>query len=192
MYTYSLVSKNDLFAISHHHSEDDGFPNLDEQTQQEPQAFDDAVSISSVVKHNSPDQDAIRDLPVITSDEIQDLRTAIADVQMSAEVAAYLHNIVIFTRLNRFVAGGISAYATRHFRAIVLALAPLHNLTYVPPSLVALAARKVYAHRLVLATSITEKSMQWGSDYRAVEDVLKGVTVEDAIESVISSVEAPL
>jgi hypothetical protein len=34
--------------------------------------------------------------------------------------------------------------------------------------------------------------MQWGSDFRAVEQVLKDVTVADAIESVLSSVEAPL
>lgn len=95
-------------------------------------------------------------------------------------------------RLNRYVAGGVSAYATRHLRAIVRALAPLHNLTYIPPSLVALAVRKVYAHRIILATSKTERSMQWGSDYQAVEEILKGATVEDAIESVISSVEAPL
>ncbi|THW66083.1 hypothetical protein D6D20_01601 [Aureobasidium pullulans] len=183
---------NDMFAISHYHSEEDGFPNLEEQHFQEPPPSDDAVSISSVVKHPIPDQDALRSFPVISPDEVQTLRAAVKDVRVSAEVASYLHNIVIFMRLNRFVAGGISAYATRHFRAIVYALAPLHDLTYAPPSLVALAARKVYAHRLVLATSNTERSMQWGSDYRAVEQVLQGVTVEDAIESVLSSVEAPL
>lgn len=181
-----------MFAISHYHSEEDGFPNLEEQHFQEPPPSDDAVSISSVVKHPIPDQDALRSFPVISPDEVQTLRAAVKDVRVSAEVASYLHNIVIFMRLNRFVAGGISAYATRHFRAIVYALAPLHDLTYAPPSLVALAARKVYAHRLVLATSNTERSMQWGSDYRAVEQVLQGVTVEDAIESVLSSVEAPL
>ena len=30
-------------------------------------------------------------------------------------------------------------------------LAPLHSLAYVPPALVALAARKCYAHRVALA-----------------------------------------
>ncbi|KAI5251832.1 hypothetical protein E4T42_04013 [Aureobasidium subglaciale] len=183
---------NDMFAISHYHSEEDGFPNLEEQDFQEPSQSNDAAPISSVVKRPfSSDQDT-RQSPAMTPDEVDRLRAAVADVRVSAEVAAYLHNIVIFMRLNRFVAGGISAYATRHFRSIVYALAPLHNLTYAPPSLVALAARKVYAHRLLLATPSTERSMQWGSDYSAVERVLKGVTVEDAIESVLSSVEAPL
>ncbi|THY36359.1 hypothetical protein D6D01_00488 [Aureobasidium pullulans] len=186
-----LIRTKRLFSHTAMH-EEDGFPNLEEQDFQEPPQSDDAASISSVVKHPFPDQDVLRNFPVISPDEVQTLRAAVADVRVSAEVASYLHNIVIFMRLNRFVAGGISAYATRHFRAIVYALAPLHNLTYAPPSLVALAARKVYAHRLVLATSNTERSMQWGSDYRAVERVLQGVTVEDAIESVLSSVEAPL
>ena len=61
-----------------------------------------------------------------------------------------------------------------------------------PPSLVALAARKVYPHRLVLATADTERSLQWGSDPQAVKEMLEGVTVEDAIEDVIDSVETPL
>ncbi|KAI4723673.1 hypothetical protein E4T48_00131 [Aureobasidium sp. EXF-10727] len=183
---------NDMFAISHQHTEDDGFPNLEEQEFKEPPQSDDAVSISSVVKHTLSNAEALSEPPSITPDDIQDLRTAVTSVRVSAEVAAYLHNIVIFMRLNRFVAGGISAYATRHFRAIVYALAPLHGLNYVPPSLVALAARKVYPHRLILATPNTERSMQWGSDFRAVDQVLKGVTVDDAIESVLSSVEAPL
>lgn len=180
-----------MFAISHHHTEDDGFPNLEEQEFKEPLRSNDAASISSVVKHPVSNE-VLSESPTITPEDIQDLRAAVKAVRVSAEVAAYLHNIVIFMRLNRFVAGGVSAYATRHFRTIVYALAPLHNLEYVPPSLVDLAARKVYAHRLILATPNTERSMQWGSDFRAVEQVLKDVTVADAIESVLSSVEAPL
>lgn len=181
-----------MFAISHHHTEDDGFPNLEEQDFKEPSYSNDAVSISSVVKHRFSSKEPLSESPTITPEDIQDLRAAVKAVRVSAEVAAYLHNIVIFMRLNRFVAGGVSAYATRHFRAIVHALAPLHSLEYVPPSLVDLAARKVYAHRLILATPNTERSMQWGSDFRAVEQVLKDVTIADAIESVLSSVEAPL
>jgi MoxR-like ATPase len=180
-----------MFAISHHHTEDDGFPNLEEQEFEKPR-MNDAASVSSVIKHQLSNEKPFSESLIITPRDIQDLRAAVKTVRVSAEVAAYLHNIVIFMRLNRFVAGGVSAYATRHFRAIVYALAPLHNLDYVPPSLVDLAARKVYAHRLILATPNTERSMQWGSDYRAVEQILKDVTVADAIESVISSVEAPL
>jgi hypothetical protein len=49
---------------------------------------------------------------------MQDLKLLskrVADVKISSEVRAYLHNIIVFMRLHRAVAGGISAMATRHF-----------------------------------------------------------------------------
>lgn len=71
-------------------------------------------------------------------------------------------------------------------------LSPLHGLDYVPPSLVALAARKIYPHRIVLTTMENERSMQWGSSLEAIKDELEGITVEDVIEDVLSNVEVPL
>ena len=120
------------------------------------------------------------------------LRTLSDQVRMTGEVAAYLHNVVIFMRMSRYVKGGVTAAATRHLRAVAMALAPLHGLDYVPPSLIALAARKVYPHRLVLATAETERSLQWGSDPVAVKEALDGLTAEDVIDDVLGSVETPL
>jgi hypothetical protein len=71
-------------------------------------------------------------------------------------------------------------------------LAPLHGVDYITPSFVALAARKIYPHRIVLTAPENERSMQWGSSLEAVKAVLEGVTVEDAIQEVLQSVEAPL
>lgn len=71
-------------------------------------------------------------------------------------------------------------------------LAPLHDIEYVSPSLVALAARKIYPHRIVVTTPENERSMQWGSSIDAVKAVLEGVTVEDVVEEVLQSVEVPL
>jgi hypothetical protein len=71
-------------------------------------------------------------------------------------------------------------------------LAPLHSLTYVTPSLVALAARKVYPHRIVVATPETERSMQWGSDYKTVVTMLEGITPDEIVDEVLSTVEVPL
>ena len=56
----------------------------------------------------------------------------------------------------------------------------------------ALAARKVYPHRIVLARPENERSMMWGSDVRAVRALLEGLTVEDVIEDVLRNVEMPL
>ena len=71
-------------------------------------------------------------------------------------------------------------------------LAPLHGLDYIAPSLVALAVRKVYPHRMVLTVPENEKSLQWGSDLKAVAELLEGRTVEDVIEEVLQTVETPL
>jgi hypothetical protein len=58
--------------------------------------------------------------------------------------------------------------------------------------MVALAARKIYPHRIVITEAEKERSMQWGSSLEAVKAVLEGVTVEDVIEEVLESVEVPL
>jgi hypothetical protein len=72
------------------------------------------------------------------------------------------------------------------------ALAPLHGLSYITPALVALAARKVYPHRINITNPERERSMQWGSSLEGVKAVLQGVTPEDVIEEVLQSVEPPL
>jgi hypothetical protein len=71
-------------------------------------------------------------------------------------------------------------------------LAPLHSLTYITPSLVALAVRKAYPHRLVLVDPQRERSLQWGSQLAAVKELMSGVTIEDVIEEVLENVDTPL
>ena len=158
---------NDLFCMSHFHSEEDGFLHLN-------------------------NQHSIEKAPSFSNAEIRELRTLAEESRFTPELAAYLHNIVVFMRSSRYVNGGVTATATRQLRAISKTLAPLHGLDYVPPSLVALAARKIYPHRLKLATAETEKSLQWGSDPQAVEQLLKDVTIESALDDVLASVETPL
>lgn len=58
--------------------------------------------------------------------------------------------------------------------------------------MIALAARKIYPHRIVITAPENERSMQWGSSLEAVKAVLEGVMVEDVIEEVLESVEVPL
>lgn len=159
---------NDMFALSHFHAKEDGLPHLEDGT------LEKTVGIT------------------FSNEEIAQLRKLTESVKMGAMVREYVHDIVLFMRLNRYVKGGVTAAATRHLRALSSALAPLHRLDYIPPSLVALAARKVYPHRLVLATTETERSLQWGSDPEAIRAMLDGVTVDDAIEAVLASVDTPL
>lgn len=155
---------NDVFCMSHFHPKGDGWAYLSQ---------------------------TLLPTPLLPED-ISHLRHLAENAQMTPELAAYLHNIVVFMRNNRYISGGVTATATRQLRAIAKVLAPLHGLDYVPPSLIALAVHKIYPHRLILATAKTERSLQWGSDVEAVKRLLEGVTVEDAIEDVLASVETPL
>ncbi|KAK3048790.1 hypothetical protein LTR09_009902 [Extremus antarcticus] len=158
---------NDLFCISHFHSAEYGL-------------------------QYSDDQPADLGMPSFMRDSITALRTLVSEVHLSPELAAYLHNVAVFMRNSRYISGGVTATATRQLRAIAKVLAPLHGLDYVPPSLVALAAHKIYPHRLKLATAHTERSLQWGSDPEAVKRLLDGVTIEGAIDDVLASLETPL
>ncbi|KAL8763204.1 MAG: hypothetical protein Q9184_000921 [Pyrenodesmia sp. 2 TL-2023] len=125
----------------------------------------------------------------------QDIQTVVRrskSVAVTAEVKCYLQNIVTFLRLHRAVDGGITPRATKYFDALITCLAPLHGLRFVTPSLVDLAARKVYPHRIVLTVPDRERSLQYGSDLAAVSAYLEGVTPESIVEDVIASVETPL
>ncbi|CAN9218046.1 unnamed protein product [Alternaria alternata] len=171
---------------------DDGLPNI-EELQEKQHVSDDGASMSSVVR--TPPFQPGKYKPqtaLFSSEDLVSLTKQVSEVKISSEVRAYLHNIIVFMRLHRAVAGGISALATRHFNTLAHALAPLHGLEYISPSMVALAARKIYPHRIVITAPENERSMQWGSSLEAVKAVLEGVTVEDVIEEVLESVEVPL
>lgn len=158
---------NDIFCMSHFHASEDGLPYTDGVLDRD---FD----------------------PSLPNADIVALREQARKARITGEVASYLHNIVLFMRSSRYITSGVTATATKQLRTLSSALAPLHGLDYVPPSLVVLAAHKIYPHRLVLATSSTEKSLQWGSDPSAVGRLLQDITVEGVIEDVLASFESPL
>ena len=68
----------------------------------------------------------------------------------------------------------------------------MHSQDFITPSLVAIAARKIFPHRVILATPETERSMLWGSDLQAVAEVLEGMTPESIIEDILAEVDCPL
>lgn len=71
-------------------------------------------------------------------------------------------------------------------------LAVIHGQTYVSPSLVALAVRKIYSHRITIVEPEAERSLQYGSDLRAVSAILKGYNPSRVIEEVLASVDIPV
>ncbi|KAH6642260.1 hypothetical protein C7974DRAFT_98312 [Boeremia exigua] len=183
---------NDQFFISHKHYFEDGLPNLEEQ-HGKGHILEDDRSISSIVR--TPPLGLTKSMPqkaLFAAEDLTSFTTRMSDVKISSEVRAYLHNISVFMRLHRAVAGGISALATQHFNTLACALAPLHGLDYISPSMVALAARKIYPHRIVITAPENERSLQWGSSLEAVKAILDGVTADDVVEEVLQSVEVPL
>lgn len=82
--------------------------------------------------------------------------------------------------------------ATKHFDLLTRCLAPLHGLNFVTPSLVSLAARKIYPHRTIITNATNERSLQYGSDLSAVSALLEGVNPELVLDEVLKRVDVPL
>ncbi|GAD99953.1 conserved hypothetical protein [Paecilomyces variotii No. 5] len=180
---------NDHLFISHFHNLQDGYPNLEGDDT----VSDDQASISSVVRKPNfiPSKKADRD-HTIAQETITEIRHICNSVTVSAEVARYLQDIVVFLRLNRAVLGGISAKSNSHLLRLSKCLASLHGLDYVTPSIVALAAKKVYRHRIIVASPEEDRSLLYGSDEAAVSKLLRDVNPDIIIENVLGDIEAPL
>ncbi|KAI1645561.1 uncharacterized protein F4817DRAFT_342989 [Daldinia loculata] len=133
--------------------------------------------------------------PSISESDIATLALRARQVNQEIEVLRYQMNIVSFIRMHRAVApggGGATPLATKHLDQLAKCLAALHGLDYVTPSLVGLAVKKIYPHRIRIAAPGQERSMQWGSDLGAIETLLEGMDAAYVIEDVLSMVEAPL
>ncbi|KAI6084784.1 hypothetical protein F4821DRAFT_242308 [Hypoxylon rubiginosum] len=139
---------------------------------------------------------SISTTPVSVSEsDIASLAQLARQINLDIEVLRYQMNIVSFLRMHRAVApggGSVTPLATKHFTQLAKCLAAVHGLDYVTPSLIGLAAKKIYPHRLQIVTPEQERSMQWGSSRTAVEALLESVGPEDVIEDVLAEVMAPL
>ncbi len=129
--------------------------------------------------------------PLFTDGDIAYLAQLSQRVHLDIDVLRYQMNIISFLRMHRAVAGGVSPAATKQFEQLMKSLAPLHGLDFVTPSLVALAAKKIYLHRIKIVAPEKERSMQWGSELAAVEAILSDVGAEDVIEEVLGMVGTP-
>ncbi|KAK3373878.1 hypothetical protein B0T24DRAFT_594016 [Lasiosphaeria ovina] len=152
-------------------------------------------SSSSPPQQPQQPQQPPHDGPVFSDGDIAFLGQLAQAVHVSVETTRYQTNIASFLRMHRAAAAdsGASPAATKHFGRLARSLAALHGLDHVTPSLVALAARKVYLHRLrtVTTTPDRERSMQWGSQLAAVAALLDGVGPEDVLDDVLDMVAVP-
>ncbi|EFR04661.1 hypothetical protein MGYG_07667 [Nannizzia gypsea CBS 118893] len=180
---------NEHISISHYHDPSVGLVNLEGDGSS---LADERGSLSSAVWNSSYSAQLADKATLISEENIDYLRGLIPRVTVSTEVYCYIENIINFLRFNRAIFCGITAPATRQFHKIVKCLAALHGVDYIPPSLVALAAMKIYRHRISVAKPEDDRSMMYGSDINAVEKILSSATPESIIEDVLAEVEAPL
>lgn len=71
-------------------------------------------------------------------------------------------------------------------------LSLLHGIDYVTPSIIILAAKKVFLHRIVVATPEDDRSLQYGSDLDAVAEVLSHVTPDTILNNVLAEIDVPV
>ncbi|KAL1888665.1 hypothetical protein Cpir12675_006095 [Ceratocystis pirilliformis] len=181
---------NDQFFIAHFHDPEDGFVYLG--SDEDDVVYEDNESMkstASVVKRST--SDLCLNEATFSEFDISMLSDLSMHVNTDTEVLRYQLNIAAFLRLHRAVASGISPTATKHLEKLCCCLAPLHQIDFVTPALVVLATRKVYPHRIVVATSRQDRSVQWGSDAKVIDGVLEGFAADEVIEDVIKMVAAP-
>ncbi|RMD42719.1 hypothetical protein DV735_g2411, partial [Chaetothyriales sp. CBS 134920] len=155
--TFLFIPINDRFFMSHHHVERDGFPFLEGV-------------------HGAPGE---RTVPKKIIDSIRERAQA---VEVTSELRRYLQDMIVFLRVERDVDGGVTPNAGVNLLDLAKYLAPLHDVDFVMPSLVILAARKVYLHRLILSP--------WAKCHRTQKVFRRHP--EDVIDSVLTQLNCLL
>ncbi|KAE8154982.1 hypothetical protein BDV25DRAFT_64167 [Aspergillus avenaceus] len=177
---------NDHLIISHFHESPDDLIHLEESNEW---LSDGQMSASSVVRKSHAPLQNIN--PTIDRKALDKLQRAGETVTVGADVSRYQQDIAVFLRLSRAVAGGISARSNVHFKKFSKLLATLHGNDFLTPSIVGLAAKKVFRHRIIIAKPEDDRSLQYGSDLKAVALVLSYATPDTILDSVLT-LEAPL
>ncbi|EXJ84033.1 hypothetical protein A1O3_04700 [Capronia epimyces CBS 606.96] len=179
---------NDRIFMSHYHEAEDGFPNLEEMDIARHSEDESAYSYSHSPSVRREDMIASRR---IESELIDQLRVQGKAATVTPEIRRYLQDVVAFLRLARGVDGGVTPYATTLFLALAKYLAPFHGIDYVTPALITLAAKKVYPHRIIMASPTRERSTQYGTNVTTARDLLRDLDPHTVLQHVLDTVECP-
>lgn len=60
------------------------------------------------------------------------------------------------------------------------------------PSLVTLAAKKIYPHRIIMAAPNHERSTQYGTDLASARDLVSDLDPDKVIQNVLDTIECPI
>lgn len=118
--------QRDHFFISHCHPSEEGFPEeVEMETVEADAGQSDADSLASVVIRKISTTPPRSRLPpsrndvLIPAAVLENLREMAEDVTLSIEIKRHMLDTVIFMRMHRAVAGGVSPRATKDFELLV-------------------------------------------------------------------------
>lgn len=129
---------------------------------------------------------------LLSAEELQELSDKISQVVVVPEIKVYMQSIVVFLRTHRLVRKGVSPKAVKDFERLLRAFCVLHGTMYATPSLVALAARKIFPLKLELCAVEDEPTLHYGSDINLLTKWVSKWNVEMVIDDVLTNVVAPL
>ncbi|RMZ84843.1 hypothetical protein DV737_g1000, partial [Chaetothyriales sp. CBS 132003] len=162
---------NDRIFMSHYHSSQHGFPLLEEMTD----VYDDSIAQMKIAE----------DHLIVPKEMIDHLRQLGQTAAITPEIRRYLQDVVVFLRVERDVDGGVTPYAGVNLLDLAKYLAPLHGIDFVTPSLVGLAAKKVYMHRLIISSPRRDSGRKHDHNIDASKQQLVERDPEEVIESVL-------
>lgn len=131
----------------------------------------------------------------ITLEMINEVSQQIDSIMIIPEIKAYMQDIVVFLRTHRLVQAGrgVSPKAVKDFDRLLRILCVVHGSEYATPSLVAIAARKVFPLKVDLCRHPEdEPTLHYGSDIKLVTKWLQKWDVELIIDDVLNIVPSPL
>ncbi|KAK9240123.1 hypothetical protein V1525DRAFT_396049 [Lipomyces kononenkoae] len=124
--------------------------------------------------------------------DIEALSSVSNSVCITAEIRRYMHDIMVFLRMHRAIRGGISARASRDFELLIRCLCPLHGIGFATPSIVVIAARKTYSHRIMISSPEDDRSALYGSETEALSKFIQHWTPDFVLDDVLDTVPVPM
>ena len=112
--------------------------------------------------------------PVLSAEDVIDIRKTVADVHVSDGMISYVRNIIDATRTDGSFSLGASPRAMLHLLSASRAKAYLKDRDYITPDDVRAMAAPVLSHRLVLTT---EMRMQKKEAAKILETLILGIKI---------------
>lgn len=129
---------------------------------------------------------------IITNDYFKYMKSQLNNITIMIDVKRYMQDIVIFLRTHRLVRGGISSKACKDLDTMVRGLTVMHNLPYATPSIVKMAARKVFPLKIEICEPTDEPTLHYGGDVKLITKYMQKWDQNMIIENVLEKVEPPV